>query len=93
MKDNKFPDFVFKNADKIEYRIVWQKPAKSFNASGLCDSPDSKFPEIWIDPSLDKKRFIEVVIEEVFHAHCFDKNEKIARKFASNLRKILLKII
>ena len=96
MKKNKkysnLPDITFKNADKIEYRIVWKEPRKSYKASGLCDSPDSKKPEIWVDPNLEEKRFLEVLAEEMCHAHMWDKNEKTVRRFAFNLKKILYKL-
>lgn len=91
-KPQELPGIVFKNTDKIEYHIIWKKPAKRWNASGLCDSPDTKNPEIWVDPNLDEKRFLEVLIEEVTHAHWFDKTEKDVRKFTANLRRILWKV-
>lgn len=91
MKDKKFPDFTFKNAEGIKYRVVWKTPAKSMNASGLCDSPNNKDPEIWIDPKLEENRLLQVIIEEFFHAHAYEETEKVARKLAQNLAKIIRK--
>lgn len=91
-KHDNLPDFSFKNAENIEYKVVWKAPRKSFNAAGLCDAPDYKTPEVWIDPRLDDKKMMDVIIEELFHAHAFDKTEKVARKFSSNLRRLLYKV-
>lgn len=92
-KKNKrvLPDFSFKNTENIEYTVVWKEPTKKWNAEGLCDSPDSKNPEIWVNPNLRERRFLSVLIEEMGHAHMFDKNEKTMRKFAANLTKLLIK--
>ena len=93
-KKNKriLPDFSFKNAEGVEYVVVWKEPTNKWNAEGLCDSPELKDPEVWVNPNLKEKRFLSVLIEEVFHAHAFDKNEKTARKLAANLTKLLIKI-
>ena len=91
MKKHNFPEFTFKNADKIEYRVVWKAPARSMKADGLCDDPICKNPEVWINPKLEEKRILEIIAEEFFHAHCFEKAEKVARKFAANLSKLLYK--
>lgn len=92
MKKHNFPEFVFKNTDKIEYRVIWKAPAKSLKADGLCDDPSCKKPEVWINPKLKERRFIEVLTEELIHAHIWDKNEKTVRKLAYNLTKILIKV-
>ncbi len=89
MKD--LPKLTFKNTKGIEYQIVWKAPAKKWQANGLCDPPDSKSPEIWVDPDLDEKLFLEVLTEEMVHAHWFEKSEKEVRKFAANLRRVLIK--
>ncbi len=91
-KHHNLPDFTFKNTEKIEYKVIWKEPRKSFHASGLCDDPTSPDPEVWIDPNLEEQRFLEVLIEEIVHAHMFDKNEKTVRKLAHNLKKILYKL-
>ena len=91
MKYRNLPKLTFKNTKGIEYLIVWKAPAKKYRADGLCDPPDSKSPEVWVDPSLDEKLFLDVLIEEIFHAHAFEKSEKEARKFAANLRRVLIK--
>ena len=82
----------FKNQDGVEYTIVFKKIPKKYNASGLCDDPKSKKPQIWVDPTLNNKRILEVVSEEFFHMSAWDKNEKTARKFAANLAKCLIAI-
>ena len=78
-KNRQFPDITFKNAEKIKYRIVWKKPGNKYNASGLCDAPDAKQPEIWIDPELGEERLLEVLTEEIIHSHMWEKNEKTVR--------------
>ena len=32
----------FKNSDGIEYELLWKKPHHTYNADGLCYSPDLK---------------------------------------------------
>ena len=79
----------FKNFEGIEYTVNYNKPLGKYNASGLCDNPDIKNPAILVDPTLQKRRQLNVLIEEVFHAHLYDLPEKKARKFASNLGKLI----
>jgi hypothetical protein len=79
----------FKNFEGVEYTVNYNKPHARFHASGLCDSPDTDDPQILIDPTLLTRRQLNVLIEEVFHAHLFDLPEKKARKFAANLGKLI----
>jgi hypothetical protein len=79
----------FKNCEGIQYTIYNHKIDPKENAEGLCDDPKSHKPKIIIDPSLLPRRKMNVLIEEIFHAHFFDVSEKKARKFAANLGKIL----
>ena len=79
----------FRNFEGKEYEVLYKKPHYKYNASGLCDSPESKYPYIIVDPSLKTRRQLNVLIEEVFHAHLFDLPEKKARKFAANLGKLI----
>ena len=89
MKD--LPKLTFKNSRGIEYQIVWKVPARRWKANGLCDPPDSKTPEIWINPNLKEKLFLEVLCEEIIHSEWFEKPEKEVRKLESNLRRVLIK--
>jgi hypothetical protein len=79
----------FKNFEGIEYMVNYNKPSGKYNASGLCDNPDIKNPAILVDPTLQKRRQLNVLIEEVFHAHLYHLPEKKARKFAANLGKLI----
>ena len=79
----------FKNFEGIEYTVNYNKPPTRFHASGLCDSPDTDDHQILIDPTLLTRRQLNVLIEEVFHAHLFELPEKKARKFAANLGKLV----
>jgi hypothetical protein len=79
----------FKNFEGIEYMVNYNKPSGKYNASGLCDNPDVKNPAILVDPTLQKRRQLNVLIEEVFHAHLYHLPEKKARKFAANLGKLI----
>ena len=79
----------FKNFEKVEYEVQYVKiPAKE-EASGLCYSPDGKNPHIKVDKDLKVRRQVNVLIEEVFHAHFYDLPEWKARKFAANLGKLI----
>jgi hypothetical protein len=79
----------FKNFDDIEYTVNYNKPLGRQRASGLCDSPDTNNPQIHIDPRLLTRRQLNVLIEEVFHAHLFEFPEWKARKFSANLGKLI----
>lgn len=79
----------FKNFEGIEYTVNYNKPPGKYNASGLCDNPDIKNPTILVDPTLLTRRQLNVLIEEVFHAHLYHLPEKKARKFAANLGKLI----
>jgi hypothetical protein len=79
----------FKNFDGIEYTVNYNKPLARLKASGLCDSPDAESPQIHVDPNLLTRRQLNVLIEEVFHAHLFDLPEWKARKFSANLGKLI----
>ena len=79
----------FKNFEGVEYTVNYNKPLGRQNASGLCDSPEIKSPQIYVDPRLLTRRQLNVLIEEVFHAHLFNLPERKARKFAANLGKLI----
>ena len=61
----------FKNFEGVEYTVNYNKPLGRQNASGLCDSPEIESPQIHVDPRLLTRRQLNVLIEEVFHAHLF----------------------
>ena len=46
----------FKNSDGIEYELIWKKPHHTYNADGLCYSPEAENPKILVDPNLKKRR-------------------------------------
>lgn len=79
----------FKNFEGVEYTVNYNKPLGRYRASGLCDNPSNKHPSITVDPTLLTRRQLNVLIEEVFHAHLYDLPEKKARKFAANLGKLI----
>ena len=79
----------FKNFEGVEYTVNYNKPPSRLRASGLCDNPNIKNPQIHVDPSLLTRRQLNVLIDEVFHAHLYDLPEKKARKFAANLGKLI----
>ena len=79
----------FKNFEDIEYEVIYAVPKFSRAVEGLCDSPDTERPQIIVDPQLLKRRKLNVLIEEVFHAHLYDLPEWKARKFAANLGKLI----
>lgn len=92
-KPKKFPDISFKNGNGIEYTIVWRAPHPKWRALGLCDPPDCKDPQIWIDPGLEKYELIEIICHEICHAFFFDQREKDVTRFAKIIKKIVKKII
>ena len=80
----------FKNFEGKEYTVNYNKPNPKLNAAGLCDNPTiKKHPTIMVDPTLKPRRQLNVLIEEVFHAHLFDLPEWKARKFSANLGKLI----
>lgn len=79
----------FKNFEDIEYEVIYKIPVYSRAVEGLCDNPTNNYPKIIVDPQLQKRRKLNVLIEEVFHAHLYDLPEWKARKFAANLGKLI----
>lgn len=78
----------FKNFENKEYEVKYTSiPAKN-KAEGLCYAP-AKHSKIRVDKNLKSRRKLNVLIEEVFHAHFYDLPEWKARKFASNLGKLV----
>jgi len=80
----------FKNFEGKEYTVNYNKPPHfRIKVDGLCDNPDSKHPAITVNPTLKTRRQLNVLIEEVFHAHLYNLPERKARKFAANLGKLI----
>lgn len=84
-------DCKFTNADGVEYELLWKKPHYTYNAEGLCSSPEVENPKILIDPKLKDRRKMSVLIEEVTHAFFWEKSEREVRKFSSTLSKLIQK--
>jgi len=84
-------DCKFTNADGVEYELLWKKPHYTYNAEGLCGSPQAENPQILIDPNLKDRRKMSVLIEEVTHAFFWEKSEREVRKFSSTLSKLIQK--
>ena len=74
-------------------RIEWKKPHHTYNADGLCYSPEADEPKILVDPKLKKRRKMSTLIEEVTHAFFWDKTEREVRKFSSVLAGLINKQI
>ena len=83
----------FKNSDGIEYELLWKKPHHTYNADGLCYSPELDNPKILVDPKLKKRRKLSTLIEEGTHAFFWDKSEREVRKFSSVLSGLISKQI
>ena len=87
----------FKNFEKIEYTLfnklppqnLFNKGNKKYQVLGLCYKPGRKKSKILIDPNLNEKKKLNVLIEEVFHAHLYKLPEWKAQKFAKNLGKLI----
>ena len=79
----------FKNFEDVEYEVLYVVPKFSRAVEGLCDSPDTERPQVIVDHQLLKRRQLNVLIEEDFHAHFYDLPEWKARKFAANLGKLV----
>ena len=87
----KKPEFRFKNAEGVKYRVAWRKPNKKFQADGLCYNPNDVDPRIFLNPDMLERRSMAVIIEEFTHAFFFEKREKEVRKFSATLRNFLYK--
>lgn len=80
----------FKNFDNIEYEVDYVEIPEEQGADGLCYRPEENaVSSILIQDRLNKKRKLNVLIEEVFHAHFWELPEWKARKFAANLGKLI----
>lgn len=81
--------YKFKNAEDVEYEIVWRKPHPTHKAIGLCQSPDTKNPKIYIDPDLSERMIINTLIHECAHSFFWGVPEKKINKFANNVAKMI----
>ena len=79
----------FKNFEGVQYTVNYYKPPAKYKAAGLCYNPYKKNPSIIVDSKLKTRRQLNVLIEEVFHAHLYDFPEWKARKFSANLGKLI----
>jgi|TARA_Y100000593_G_scaffold94271_1_gene192576 Zn-dependent peptidase ImmA (M78 family) len=84
-------NFKFKNADGVEYEIIFRKPDKRTNAGvhGLCYHPDDKKPRIYINPYLTNQSELNTIIHEIAHAFFWNKTEKEIAKFANTCSRFL----
>ena len=91
-KHNSIPNkSKFKNLDNIEYKVLFKKPDKRWygKADGVCQAPDEKNPNIFINPYLTDQSELNTIIHEFTHAFFWDKSEKEVNKFANTLSKFL----
>ena len=85
-------DFLFKNANGVEYRVIFRKPNSRFfgdDCDGTCSPPDSKNPKILINPHNTEQTQLNTIIHEFAHAFFWDKKEYEVKKFADALSRFL----
>lgn len=79
-----------------DYRIIWRPVPKhtghAKDASGLCEDPKSDKPRIWINPTLDEKDMLRVLIDEIFHAHFFDIENEAVDEFSTAMADFLTEV-
>lgn len=87
----------FQNAEGVTYQVLWRavkqedlRNNKIKSADGCCIAPDDPNPQVIIDPNLKGKRILEVLLEEMAHAHIWDKSEKVVRRFSKNTAKLII---
>lgn len=81
--------YVFKNAHGKKYVIRTKKIPNKYRAHGLCEPPNWKKPNIWLDERMSDRKRLSVAIEEMTHAFFWEKTEKQVKKFAARLAKFL----
>ena len=81
----------FKNLDDIEYKVLFRKPDSRWygKADGVCQAPDEKNPNIFINPYLTDQSELNTIIHEIAHAYFWDKTEKDIFKFSNTCSRIL----
>jgi len=79
--------FVFKNNRGIVYEVVCKSPGK--NLHGMCDSPETNNPKIYISPYLTPKTELNTTIHEFAHAFFWGETEKDVNCFPNKLTKFL----
>jgi len=82
-----------KSADHVITLVNGQKIPVYFEPlqteDGLCYNPEKAGAKILVDSRLKKRRKLNVIIEEVFHAFFYDEPEYKARKFSAELGKMI----
>jgi len=83
--------FKFKNAQGVEYEVLFRKPNKNHHgeADGVCYDPNDKDPKIHISPYLTLQSELNTCIHEFAHAFFWDKSEQDIYSFANSLSRFL----
>lgn len=84
-----------KNINKVKshafphgtYRIHWKKPYK---CNGLCTNPKDR--QIWINPNVDDKELIKIIIDEGIHAGLWALDNDYVDEMSESIGEFLYKI-
>ena len=81
----------FKNADNIEYEILFRKPDKrtASGADGLCSDPCDDKPRILINPYRTPQTQLNTIVHEMAHAFFWDKSEVEIGRFGNAISRVL----
>ena len=92
MMKKKKKNFKFKNADNVQYEVVFRKPNKNAygeDCDGVCHSPSLPNPKIQINPHRTEQTQLNTAIHEFAHAFFCDKPEKDIKKFSDSVSRFL----
>lgn len=77
------------------YRIVWQKPKrgkldpKSLERWGTCSNPKVKGKRIVIWPKLKDLALLQALLDESFHAVCWDLDNEAVDEISTDIGRFL----
>ena len=92
MMKKKKKNFKFKNADNVQYEVVFRKTNKNAygeDCDGICHSPSLPNPKIQINPHRTEQTQLNTAIHEFAHAFFWDKPEKDIKKFSDSVSRFL----
>ena len=81
----------FKNADNIEYEILFRKPDKRAapGADGMCYHPCDDAAHILINPFRTPHTQLNTIVHEMAHAFFWDKSEVEITRFGNAVSRVL----
>lgn len=88
----KFNNIKNHNFAGNRYKIVWHKPDRNRNFTGLCDAPESHGRTMTIDPNIGELELLKTAIDESIHACIWPLDNDFVDKMSDSIGDLLWKM-